>query len=186
MNTIESRLQSFVKPSSVASQITLALLASIGLALCANLRIYLPFTPVPFVMQNTILLFFAAGLGRWGGLTMAIAFLVQGMAGFSVFSSGAVGFAAFTGPNGGYLIGYAIAAFIVGALQEKMAIRTTKSLFLHMLIGGGVVYFFGALYLGWILGSFQRALLLGVIPFILTDLLKTATLTTLYSVSFKN
>ena len=169
------------KRSSLIEEITLGLIASIVLALCAKLRFYLPIFPVPFVMQNTLLLFFAARLGRKGAVAMVLSFLGQGAIGLPIFSGGAVGLAGFLGPTGGYLVGYAVAAYVVAALQEKRMAYTSKGIFFDMAVGGFVIYLFGALYLATFVGSLSKAILLGVVPFILTDLLKAAILTTLAS-----
>ncbi len=164
-----------------AKQIILGLMASIALALCAKIQFYLSISPVPFVMQNTLLLFFAAGLGRKGALAMVLAFLGQGAFGLPVFAGGVGGLAILLGPAGGYLVGYAVAAFCVAWLQEKRDCHSSRTLFIDIALGGFVIYFFGALHLATFLGGLSKAIVVGVIPFVLTDLIKVAALTTLAS-----
>jgi len=47
-----------------------------------------------------------------------MAYLAEGMAGLPVFADGSTGPAVLPGPTGGYLIGFAGAAFITGRLAE--------------------------------------------------------------------
>ena len=182
MNVIQIREKVQQRNLSLSEKLILGFLASIVLGVCAQLRMYLPFSPIPIVMQNTLILFLAALLGRQGALMMAFSFLVQGVIGFPVFASGYIGVAALVGPTGGYLFGYLVGSYVVGALAEKRAEITTRTLFSDMCAGGLVVYFFGAIYLSTIVGSLPKALLIGVVPYIIGDLIKTSILTTVFSV----
>lgn len=160
-----------VKSASILRDITISIAASIGIGLLAQLAIPLPFTPVPIATQNSFVLLLGAMLGARRGAAAVFAFLVQGAMGFPVFAGGVGGAAKILGPTGGYLIGYLVAAFLVGALMEKWKERTVSKTFLSLAAGHATIYLFGAAYLSTFLG-FEKALLLGVAPFVIGDLLK--------------
>lgn len=168
------------KKFSLSDHLIMGVLAALVLGLCAPLRLYLPFSPVPYVMQNSLVVFFGALLGKRAALIMGITLLTQGVMGLPVFASGAIGIAAFMGPTGGYLVGYVIAAYIAGALFERRKVKTPFKLFCDLAIGSVVVWFFGMLYLSTLVGGLGKAFLLGVAPFVVTDMMKNAMLTTLY------
>ena len=145
--------------------------ASVIIALFAPISVYLPFTPVPIATQGHVILFLAALLGSKRGSLAVLTFLFQGMIGFPVFSGGLGGIARLAGPTGGFLLGYVAAAFITGYLIERMRNRTASNVFGAMGIGNAVLYVCGlpwlASFLGW-----KSAIVLGMLPFLLGDLLK--------------
>ena len=84
------------------------------------------------------------------------------------------------GSTGGYIFGYFFAAFIVGKLFEtKKFIKDTS---LIILFGHMIVLFSGWIYLSFLIGM-QKAFLLGVLPFIATDVLKSIAITKLVKFS---
>ncbi len=91
--------------------------------------------------------------------------------GYPVFAGGASGIAHLLGPRGGYLFGYLCAGFFVGLLQQESRKKNGLTLFTHMALGNLIVYLCGWAYLSTFIGI-RGALLLGVAPFILGDLLK--------------
>lgn len=146
--------------------------ASILIALSAPLAIRLPFTPVPIVLQNHVILLMAALLGSRRGTLAVLAFLAQAAAGLPVLASGKFGPLVFAGPTGGYLLGYIVSAYLVGLLMEKCKTRSSAKTFGALCAGSLAIYLFGVIHLAGFIG-FQKALLLGVVPFILGDLVKT-------------
>lgn len=84
-----------------------------------------------------------------------------------------MGAARFAGPTGGYLLGFLPGAWLVGVLAEdgwnRSALRTA-----FMMVFGSLVIFAGGVAGLLRFVSFERALELGVYPFILGDLFKTA------------
>lgn len=159
------------KPISIVKDIAISIAASFGIGLLAQLAIPLPFTPVPIATQNSFVLLLAALLGARRGSAAVFAFLAQGAMGFPVFAGGVGGMAKILGPTGGYLMGYLIAAFLVGTLMEKWKERSVCKTFLSLAAGHLTIYLFGAAYLSTFVG-FEKALLLGVAPFVIGDLLK--------------
>lgn len=162
---------SFGRKQHWVSNASLIFLSSLLLGLLGHLSIPLPFTPVPLVLQNQAVLVLGALLGPRKGAAAVALFLVQGAMGWPVFAGGASGFAPFVGPTGGYLIGYLVGAYLVGALLEKRQ-KTTWNVFWALLAGAGIELICGAFHLSLFVGPVQ-ALLLGVLPFLLGDVLKS-------------
>ena len=145
----------------------LVLLASFVICLSGQISIPLWFTPVPIATQNSVVLLMAALLGARRGTAATFLFLSQGALGLPVFSNGAAGISCFFGPTGGYLIGYLLASYLTGTLVDKR-----KSPITALALGNLTIYLFGSTYLSTFIG-FPKALLLGVAPFVLGDILKT-------------
>jgi len=153
------------------SNVSLIILSSFLLGLLGYLSIPLPFTPVPLVLQNQAVLLLGALLGPRKGAAAVALFLAQGAMGWPVFAGGASGMAPFVGPTGGYLIGYLVGAYLVGALLEKRQ-KTSWNVFWALMAGVGVELVLGGLHLSLFVGPAQ-ALLLGVLPFLVGDVLKS-------------
>jgi biotin transport system substrate-specific component len=110
-------------------------------------------------------------LGARRGAAATFAFLVQGSLGLPVFSNGGSGVLHILGPTGGYLIGYLVAAYVVGAIAERR--NTMASAVFALVAGNLIIYLFGASYLSAFVGI-DRAFALGIVPFLIGDMLKTA------------
>lgn len=147
--------------------------SSLLLGLLAHFTIPLPFTPVPIVLQSSFVLLLGVLLGSKRAPAAVALFLAQGAFGLPVFAAGAAGLARFAGPTGGYLIGYLIAAYVVGRIVEASKERTIVNAFLAMLAGNAIQFIAGALWLSTFVGMSQ-AILLGVVPFVIGDLVKMA------------
>ncbi len=156
---------------SYLKDILLVLGASFLISLFSQVALPLPFTPVPLVLQCHLCLFLGAALGSKRGAMAVLLFILQGMFGLPVFAKGASGFTALLGPTGGYLVGYVVGAFLSGYLFERAQTRSVKSAFLSMLAGNAAVHFFGVAYLATFIGL-SSAVLLGFVPFIVTDVIK--------------
>jgi biotin transport system substrate-specific component len=89
------------------------------------------------------------------------------------FDANSLGPASFFGPTAGYLVGFVPAAFVAGWLAEQLAGRRWGN-FAAAVAGALVIYLVGASWLAVLLGSWRKAWLGGVAPFILPDLLKAA------------
>jgi biotin transport system substrate-specific component len=134
--------------------------------------IHLPFTPVPITGQTFAVLLTGSLLGPRLGMAAMVLYLAEGAAGLPVFAPlPAPGLAAFAGPAGGYLISYPFAAGLVGALAARGWDRKPSTMLVAMLLGSLVIYAGGGGWLAHFVGS-QKALLLGMVPFLPGDALK--------------
>ncbi|MDP4822393.1 MAG: biotin transporter BioY [Aestuariivirgaceae bacterium] len=161
-------------PASRAnSLLRAAVLVALGtLALAVAAKVQVPFWPVPVTMQSLVVLALGAAYGwRLAGVTL-FAYLLEGAAGLPVFASGA-GAAYMMGPTGGYLVGFALAAMLVGYLAEKGADKRPLTMFAAMLAGAALIYVPGIAWLSGFTGV-EKAVAAGFVPFIMGDVLKAA------------
>lgn len=151
----------------------LALIAGFALftGLAAQVRIPLPFTPVPVTLQVLAVILAGLLLGPVDGFLSQLAYLGLIAAGAPLAAGWIAGPTAFVGPTAGYLISFPAAAAVVGWLAGDGSTRGRS--ILAGLAGVAVIYLAGATWLALTLdlpaaGAFQ----LGVAPFILADVAK--------------
>ena len=112
-------------------------------ALCAQLALYLPFSPIPITMQTFGVILAGALLGSKRGAISMFLYLLEGVAGLPVFAGANFGIATLIGPTGGYLFGFIAAAFIVGWMAERGWDRRYWSTVVAMLMGTSAIFIFG-------------------------------------------
>src|SRR5688572_29431286 len=164
--------------------ITLVAAGSLLIAAAAQLRIFLPFTPVPVTGQTFAVLLIGALYGARRGAATAMTYLALGFMGLPVFSAAPPGPAALVSPTAGYLAGFVAAAFVTGALSEKGWDRKPWTAALAMLIGSAVLFACGLLWLGRFTG-WDLVIQTGLLPFIPGDLVKIALATALLPAGWK-
>lgn len=147
--------------------------ASLFIAVCAQINIPLPFTPVPLSGGTLGVLYTGALLGSRRGAAAVVLYLVEGSAGLPFFSGGAAGFVHLLGPTGGYLAGFPVGAFATGLLAERGWDRTPGRAFLAMLAGSLPIFALGLLGLSRFVPA-ETLLAQGLWPFLPGDLLKSA------------
>lgn len=147
------------------------LLGNIALILSAKVQIGI--FPVPFTLQTFALLLIGASYGtRLAGFTV-LAYLAEGAIGLPVFAAGG-GLVYFTGPTAGYLIGSFFSVLLLGFLCARGASRNLWFCFFTMLLANVVIFTFGVAWLAFGLNiGLEKALHLGLYPFIIPDLAKT-------------
>ena len=113
--------------------------------LCA--RVVIPTTPVPFTGQTFGVLLVGGALGFRRGLAALLLYLAIGAVGVPVFAQDKAGFAIIQGGNGGYLIGFVVAAAVVGRLAELGWDRRIGGSLAAMAIGTAIIYAIGVPWL---------------------------------------
>jgi biotin transport system substrate-specific component len=134
-------------------------------------RIPLPFTPVPITGQTFAVLLVGAALGAGRGAGALMLYLLMGMTGLPVFAGGAAGLFHLTGPTGGYLIGFVIAAAAVGRMAEHGWERSFRTSLIPFSLGTLLIYLVGVPWLALYVGP-QAAIQKGLLPFLPGDLIK--------------
>ncbi|MGH9253715.1 MAG: biotin transporter BioY [Vicinamibacterales bacterium] len=152
-------------------------------AAAAQLSVTLPFTEVPFTLQPMVVLLGGLVLGPRLAVGSQLLYLSAGIVGVPVFAPSATlppGALRLIGPTGGYLLSYPLAAWLVGVLAERGFDRRYVTSVMAMLAGLVVVYACGAAWLAFFARGvtqaapigLQAALVSGVYPFIIADVLK--------------
>lgn len=174
----------------VIGAIVIALTANVALdlqgqtvVLPGNVRVTLPTSPVPITMQTFSVLLVGGALGLRRGILAVALYLVIGLA-LPVYAGGASGIDTFLarqdgawvfGATGGYLLGFLLAAGVVGRLAELGWDRHVGGAVVAMLIGNLAIYAIGIPWLmlatGFDLGT---AIEKGLLPFVFGDILKLA------------
>jgi biotin transporter BioY len=147
---------------------------SLLLALSAQVRIPLPFTPVPITAQTFVVLLAGALLGPRLGVVTMLAYLLEGAAGLPVFQGGNSGIAYMLGPTGGYLLGFIASAAITGWFAERGLDRRFATAILAMFLAEIALYTCGLARLSSFVPA-DRLLQMGLLPFIPGDIIKILT-----------
>lgn len=146
------------------------LLGSLFVALCAQVAVPLPWTPVPMTMQPFAVLLVGLLLGPALGATALVAYLLEGAAGLPVFVAGFGGLLPL-GPSAGYLLSYPLVAGLVGVLWQGR--RGFLRAVLAAAAGSVLILLCGASWLSVAThGSLSAVMHLAVLPFVAGDALK--------------
>ena len=157
--------------------LTIIFLGSVVLAISAKVKI--PFYPVPMTMQTFVVLFLGISFGYKIALATVGLYLLEGVLGLPVFSNSperGVGMAYFTGPTMGYLIGFLSACFLASFVNTN---DDYFKIFIKLILSVSTIYIFGILWLGTLIGWDKPIFELGVLPFLLAEILKICLLTAL-------
>ncbi len=173
---------------AITKKIALALGVACLVGLLAQVRFYIPWSPVPITGQTFAVLLAGVIMGRrWGGISLAI-YAILGVAGIPwfapqagmpIFSAGGIGHLA--GPTGGYIIGFIIAALFLGYFTDKFvrARGFFSMLGLMLFANFALIYIPGLIWLGMWLNlvsgmsvNIPAIIAMGATPFILGDILK--------------
>lgn len=157
-------------PGGLARDLALVAGSAAFVGLSAQVAIPLPFTPIPLSLQTFAVLLSAAALGPARAVSAMLVYLGAGMAGIPWFSQQTSGWGF---PSFGYIIGFVLAAALVGALARRGADRSVAGTAGTMVLGNLVIYAMGVPYLAIAIGvDLPQAIALGAVPFLLGDLLK--------------
>jgi biotin transport system substrate-specific component len=155
--------------------IALIILGAAMTALAAQVAFTLPWTPVPYTLQTGAVLLVGTALGTVRGAFSMLMYVLVGAAGLPVFAEASGGAAHLIGATGGYLVGFIVAAALVGHLARLGWDRRFITAAGLMLIGTLVVYAIGVPVLAIVAGlPFAGALQAGALVFVPWDLAKVA------------
>lgn len=150
-----------------------ALILAGTLIVALTAQIVIPATPVPFTAQTFGVLTVGAALGFRRAALALLLYLALGAAGLAVFAEGSSGVTKILGATGGYLIGFAVAAAIVGRLAELGWDRHIGGSLAAMAIGTAVIYAIGVPWLKLTLGiPWETAVAEGMTKFLVWDAAK--------------
>lgn len=144
-------------------------LATLFIALAAQIKIPLPFTPVPFTGLTFAVMLTAASLGGKRGSMSAALYLLLGALGLPAFAGGNFGAAYLMGITGGYLFALPLLAYLMGTLLEKK--RSAATTLFAVFAASTFHLAFGTLWLSLFYGV-ENAFMIGCLPFIPIEMMK--------------
>jgi biotin transport system substrate-specific component len=160
-------------PGAAVRDVVLVLAYAALVGLFAQLVIPLPFTPVPITGQTFAVMVGAAALGWQRAVGGMVLYLALGLAGVPWFAGQSGGIAVVTKASFGYLLGFVIAALVLGGLAGRRWDRTPQRAAAMFVVGSLIVYAFG---LPWLMATIpvglRDGLAMGVTPFLLGDAIK--------------
>ncbi len=173
-----------ITPDQAWVKVALVVGGAVLTALTAQWEI--PLWPVPISAQTLSVLVVGASLGATlGGLSM-LTYLGMGAVGLPVFSGGAGGAAHLAGPTIGYLVGFVVAAALMGWMAERGGDRTARKAAVTFGIGTVVILALGVVGLMVTLGyDLPEAMSAGVYPFLPGAVLKGAMATVLIPMAWR-
>lgn len=172
----------FLRNESHITKIFLAFLTACLTGLFAQIRIYLPWTPIPITLQTLAVLGSGIFLGALYGCLSQCIYILLGIIGIPWFTGKNAGISVLFGASGGYLIGFIVASYLTGKVTEKLERNQQslrKTLVLLLTVNFIVVYSLGLFFLFlWFTVISNKSISLwklleqGLFPFIIGDLLK--------------
>ena len=166
---------------SIPRKLGLALGVAILTGLLAQVRFYLPWSPVPLTGQTFGALLAGMMLGTWwGGISMAL-YVGLGAAGVPWFQGWSGGLAYMAGPTGGYIVGVILAALFLGYFTDKFVRSRSFFAVLGLMLFANCILIYGPgllqlnLWLTNVKGTpveLWQLLTMGMIPFIAGDITK--------------
>lgn len=138
-----------------------------ALAMAAASQVEVPLGPVPLTLQTLMLFLLTGVMGARTALSAAL-WLLAAFLGAPVLAGGS---SDLMGPTQGYLLGMVLAAATVGRIAER--VRRAAGLFMLFIYGHAIILLFGFLGLLRTLPP-QDAVTFGVLPFVVTGILKSA------------
>lgn len=166
--------------SSLALAVVITVLMSLVLAVAAQIKV--PVVPVPFTLATLAVALIAGTFGARIGTAAVALYIVEGLAGLPVFSSGG-GIGYLASPTFGFILGYLPMAWIIGRAADAGLSRRPLAFFGVMLAADALMLALGFAWLlslaagaAWIDQSnvIGSAFAVAVQPFVIWDVLKMA------------
>lgn len=175
---------------AIARDVAIMVGFALFVAVCAQVAIRLPWTPVPITGQTFAVLVTGGALGAWRGAGALTVYMFMGSLCLPVFApasgvteglwdlhfilpwSGSCGLV-WSLSSGGYIVGFILAAGLVGWLAERGWDRKQWG-HLAMFLGNAVLYVPGLIWLNIdaASGDWVKTLEWGLYPFIIGDMMK--------------
>ena len=182
-NTLISNIVNFeTKEKETLKNILLVLGGVAFLSLMSQVIIPLPFTPVPISLGTFGVTLMALLYGRKLGTATILSYVAAGSLGapiFAGFKSGSL-----FSPTGGYILGYIVATIILGYLSDKGVTKSYIKTFLSLLLSSAIILTLGSIVLSLFVPG-KNAFMVGVLPFLPGDAIKSTTITLLLPTLWK-
>jgi len=155
------------------------------LVVAAAAQVYIPTLPVPFTGQTFGVLLVGGALGFRRAAVSLVLYVVLGAVGLPIFSEGRAGTDVLFGVTGGYIVGFVVAAALVGRLAEFGWDRHIGGSVGAMLLGNAVIYAIGVPWLAVVAGlSASEAIAAGLTPFLAWDAIKLVAAAAIFPIAW--
>ncbi len=115
-------------------------------ALCAQISIHVPPSPVPITGQTFGVVVAGASLGSLRGGASQLLYVLAGLA-LPVYAGGTHGWVVLSGPTGGYLVGFVLAGFAIGRIAEHGGDRRVRAALPAFAVGQLLIFGIGVPWL---------------------------------------
>ena len=176
-NILNDVIKIKTKEKEFLKSIFFVLSGVIFLSIMSQLIIPLYFTPVPISLGSFGVMLIALLYGRKLGTATVLSYVVAGSLGAPIFAGFKAG--SLFSPTGGYIVGYVVAAVILGFLSDKGIAKSYVKTFLSLLLVSVIIFILGALVL-MLFVPIKNVFMAGVFPFIPGDMLKVVVATLLF------
>lgn len=160
------------KEASFTRQAMLIVLGVVALVVAAKVQVHVWPSPVPVTLGTLAVLTVGATYGARLGLVTVLAYLALGATGAAVFAGSSAGLEYMLGATGGYLVGYALAAGLLGFAARSGFDRNVLNLVPVLLVANALIYVPGVLWLRLFAESWSQTLAWGLTPFLIGDAIK--------------
>lgn len=170
-----------IKKSSNIEKGIMVILMACFTGIMAQIIIPLPWSPVPITGQTFAVLVSGLVLGRKLGSISQILYIVTGIFGVPWFAGMNSGLNILLGSTGGYMIGFVFASLFIGYANDKYSKSRNFNVMLPMMLIANYIciyipgLFILAVYYYLNMGNLPNIsllLMMGLIPFILGDIIK--------------
>ncbi|VEU82167.1 biotin transporter BioY [Acholeplasma hippikon] len=148
----------------------IVLLAMFTALMAVMSLIQIPVYPIVFTLQTFMVILIALIFKPLDTFLIVFTYLVIGLIGIPVFSSGG-GFQAFVSPTGGFLIGLLVSSLLISIFKSKTKVML-YDLIVIIIFGFVVLYMIGLPVLMMTIGMKFTDALIAFIPYYLWDFLK--------------
>lgn len=161
-------------PGARLRDAALVLTGALFMVLMTQIAIPVPPSPVPVTGQTLAVVLCGAALGANRGAGSMLLYAAMGLF-LPVYSDGGQGLDHVLGATGGYIVGFVLAAYVVGKLAERGADRRPLIAFASFVAGQLIVFGFGVPWLKVSTGlDWATAIDQGFLIFIIGGLIKAA------------
>ena len=152
------------------------------LSIMSQVLIPLPYTPVPISLGTFGVTLMALLYGRKLGTATILSYVAAGSLGAPIFAGGKAG--SLFSPTGGYILGYIVATIILGYLADRGVTKSYVKTILSLMLSSAIILTLGSLVLSLFVPG-KNAFVIGVLPFLPGDALKSTTTTLLLPTLWK-
>ena len=130
------------------------------------------FRGIPITLQTICVIFISLYYTPYQAVSTLALYLFSRLVGVPTVPGISFGLTAFIKPTGGYLIGMLVGTCMVSYLRTRFKARSSLSLVIYSLTCLTAIYAFGLLHLTYCLHSFDKAVAVGLVPFIVPETYK--------------